>query len=319
MSPASQTIGVGGTVVFAVSVSGGVAGEAASWTCASSDTSKATVTNDPAGCAVTAVAAGGVSITADLRDEGCRDRQREALGSRYSRTWLSVPPCSVASITDSDEDEELLSGTVSVKLSVELGDQMLTQLSVLVDEVATRMWPKSCLLTVPRWWRRWWRRPRRARRANEAAQQAVHTFDLSFNSAHYDTLTGVPTYMNGERTISAASCSWLRVVTSPSGRDSMLANSAMAMAFIVSTSAPSNSDLDSQAMTMPFGSVAQAPRSRSRHSRSGCTTAEGSAQRGDAARILRSETDAETVDRWLTFDFAPDCEGKGKTTPTRIA
>ena len=33
MVPISQTIGVGGTVVFAVSVSGGVAGEAASWIC----------------------------------------------------------------------------------------------------------------------------------------------------------------------------------------------------------------------------------------------------------------------------------------------
>ena len=35
-----------------------------------------------------------------------------------------------------------------------------------------------------------------------AAQQAVHPFVLSFNSADYDTL-GVPTYMNGEHTISA--------------------------------------------------------------------------------------------------------------------
>ena len=36
-----------------------------------------------------------------------------------------------------------------------------------------------------------------------AAQQAVHPFTLSFNSAEYDAVTGEPTYMNGERTISA--------------------------------------------------------------------------------------------------------------------
>ena len=59
MSPVSQTIGVGGTVVFAVSVSGGAAGEAASWTCASSDPSKATVSVIPVGCQATAVAVGG--------------------------------------------------------------------------------------------------------------------------------------------------------------------------------------------------------------------------------------------------------------------
>ena len=36
------------------------------------------------------------------------------------------------------------------------------------------------------------------------AQQAVHSFVLSFNSAGYDAVTGEPTYMNGEHTISAA-------------------------------------------------------------------------------------------------------------------
>ena len=38
----------------------------------------------------------------------------------------------------------------------------------------------------------------------EPAQQAVHSFVLSFNSAGYDAVTGEPDYMNGEHTISAA-------------------------------------------------------------------------------------------------------------------
>ena len=193
MSPASQTIGVGGTVVFAVSVSGGVAGEAASWTCASSDTSKATVTNDPAGCAVTAVAAGGVSITAAVTKGA--ETVNAGAGLTILEDMAERASLFIASITDSDEDEELLSGTVSVKLSVELGDQMLTQLSVLVDEVVAEILSfdgASVVAAAPE-----------GEEGERAAQQAVHTFDLSFNSAHYDTLTGVPTYMNGERTISA--------------------------------------------------------------------------------------------------------------------
>ena len=50
MAPASATVAVGGSVVFAVNASGGVAGEAATWTCASSNTGIATVSSTSAGC-----------------------------------------------------------------------------------------------------------------------------------------------------------------------------------------------------------------------------------------------------------------------------
>ena len=156
MSPASQTIGVGGTVVFAVSVSGGVAGATASWTCASSDTSKATVTIDPAGCAVTAVAAGGVSITAAVTKGA--ETVNAGAGLTILEDMAERASLFIASIKDSDGDDEVLSGRVNVTLSVELGDQMLTKLSVLV----TGLWSIPWLLAVPRWWRGWWRRPRRA-------------------------------------------------------------------------------------------------------------------------------------------------------------
>ena len=132
MAPASQMIGVGGTVVFAVTVSGGVAGEAASWTCASSDPSKATVTITSAGCAATAVAVGGVTITAAVTKSGAT--VNTAAGLTITEDAAERAFLFIASIKDSDDDE-VLSRTVNVELSVERGDQMLTQLSVLVDGV----------------------------------------------------------------------------------------------------------------------------------------------------------------------------------------
>ena len=192
MAPPSQTIGVGGTVVFAISVSGGVAGEAATWTCASSDPSKATAIVAPEGCAATAVAAGGASIIAVVTKGGATFNTAAAL--TITEDMAQAATVFIASIkdsdSDSDEDDGVLSGRVSVTLSVELGDQMITQLSVLVDDVVAEIRSFEVASLV-------------AASQDEPAQQAVHPFELSFNSAHYDPLTYVPTYMNGERTISA--------------------------------------------------------------------------------------------------------------------
>ena len=66
MAPASAEVAVGSSVVFAVNASGGVVGEAASWTCASSNTGIATVSVTGSGCQATGVAAGGVTITATV-------------------------------------------------------------------------------------------------------------------------------------------------------------------------------------------------------------------------------------------------------------
>ena len=131
MSPDAQTIGVGGTVVFAVSVSGGVAGEAASWTCASSDPSKATVSVIPVGCQATAVAAGGTSITAVVTKGGATTNA--GAGLTITEDMVESAFMALASIEDSDDDAEVLSGKVSVTLNVERGDETLMQLSVLVD------------------------------------------------------------------------------------------------------------------------------------------------------------------------------------------
>ena len=60
----------GNSVVFAVTASGGVAGEAASWTCALSNTGIATVSVTSTGCQATGVAAGSVVITAAVSKSG---------------------------------------------------------------------------------------------------------------------------------------------------------------------------------------------------------------------------------------------------------
>ena len=139
MTPDAQTIGVGGIVVFAVSVSGGVAGEAASWTCASSDPSKATVSVVPVGCQATAVAAGGTSITAVVTKGGATTNA----GAGFTITEDTVERAfmALALIEDSDDDAEVLSGKVSVTLNVERGDETLMQLSVLVDGVVAAILP----------------------------------------------------------------------------------------------------------------------------------------------------------------------------------
>ena len=64
ITPPSVEVGVGGLVDFAVGTSG--ASGDASWTCTSSDAAVATVETTDTGCRATAVAAGGVTITAAI-------------------------------------------------------------------------------------------------------------------------------------------------------------------------------------------------------------------------------------------------------------
>ena len=199
MTPTSFTIGVGGTVVFAVSVSGGAAGAEASWICTSSDPSKATASKTPAGCQATAVAAGGVTITAVVTKGG--ETVNKAAGLTITEDMVEQARVFVASIKDSDENDDVLSGRVTVTLNVEFGDQAPMQLSVLVDGVdgmvaATLPFGGSAsavaAVAAPE-----------GEEGEQEQQQAVHSFELSFNSAEYDDVTGDPTYMNGKHTISA--------------------------------------------------------------------------------------------------------------------
>ena len=294
MSPASQTIGVGGTVVFAVSVSGGVAGEAASWTCASSDPSKATVTITSAGCAVTAVAVGGVTITAAVTKSGAT--VNAGAGLTITEDTAERATLFIASIEDRDDDE-VLSRTVNVELSVERGDQMLTQLSVLVDGVVavsrTYGGGASVVAAAPE-----------GEEGERAAQQAAQAVVLSFNSAAYDAVTGVPKYMNGERTISAE----LMVV----GSDEPLESGDHPREFDnadgvhVAATPPSESERASDGGVWYGGPGTTLEITAIMVSYSG-SSADVVTMQGFCGAAAASKDEAP-------YEFTPDCAGKKKTT-----
>ena len=189
MAPASATVAIGGNVVFAVNASGGAAGEAASWTCASSNTGIATASNASAGCQATGVAAGGVTITAAVTKGGATVN----VGAQLTVTEEDTGEPAfliLASITDaSDNDNDALSGRVSAVLNVERGDQTFEELSLLVDGAMVASQSFGTVAMTPP--------------DDDAAEQAVHSFTLSFNSNGYDPGTGAPDYMNGEHTVAA--------------------------------------------------------------------------------------------------------------------
>ena len=190
MAPASASVAVGNSVVFAVNASGGVAGEAASWTCASSNTGIATVSVTSAGCQATGVTAGEVTITAAVSKSG----ESVNVGAQLTVTSDEEPAGDpafilISSIRGEENAGDPLKGSVNVVVNVERGDQELEELLLLVDgeEVASQSFGGAHM----------------APPADEAAEQAVHGFTLSFDSGEYDMETGATMYMNGEHTISA--------------------------------------------------------------------------------------------------------------------
>ncbi|MDE2751441.1 MAG: Ig-like domain-containing protein, partial [Gemmatimonadota bacterium] len=196
MTPLSHTVQVGSTVTFAVGTSGGVVGESASWTCASSNTGIATVSVTGAGCQATGVAAGEVTITATVT----KGSENTNVGAALTVTADAPPDAGdPAFILISDIEggggpgASALSGHVDVEVSVERGDATLEQLSVLVDGevVASQSFGTSMGMTPEA--------------EDAAAEQAVHEFTFSFDSGAYE-LHGDHIdveYMNGEHTIAA--------------------------------------------------------------------------------------------------------------------
>ena len=195
MTPTSASVAVGNSVVFAVGASGGAAGEAASWSCASSNTGIATASNTGAGCSATGVAAGDVTITATVSKGG----ESVNVGAQLTVTSDEVvqqpgDPAFVLVGTISGEGgtgASGLKGRVNVQVNVERGDQELEELSLLVDGamVASQSFGggMDMGMTPPE---------------DGPAEQSVHSFTLSFDSDGHDD-AGVPDYMNGEHTISA--------------------------------------------------------------------------------------------------------------------
>ena len=193
MAPASASVAVGNSVVFAVNASGGVAGEAASWTCSSSNTGIATVTSTSAGCSATGVAAGDVTITASVSKSG----ETVNVGAQLTVTDDAEPtqppgdPAFVVVATiagEGDTDVSGLKGRVSVTVNVERGGQEIEELALLVDGavVASQSFGSPDMMPPE----------------DEAAEQAPHAFTMGFDSDGYAD-DGTPDYMNGEHTISA--------------------------------------------------------------------------------------------------------------------
>ena len=202
MAPASASVAVGNSVVFAVNASGGVAGESASWTCSSSNTGIATVSSTSAGCQATGVVAGAVTITAAVSKSGETVNVGAELtvtsdevvggGGEPAIVYITtISPSGGAGITEARE----LRGRVDVAINIVRGDQTPAALALLVDsEVVTQ---QSFVAGPPAM--------QAQEEGDEPAEQATGqlVITLSFDSDTYDETTGVPKYLNGDHSIRA--------------------------------------------------------------------------------------------------------------------
>ena len=211
IAPGSETAAVGGSVVFAVSDSGGEAGAPASWTCASSDTGIATVEVVEAGCRATAIATGTATVTATVTKSGATATARAQLTVTGD---AAGEPASLIMSLPAEFEARALEGRVDVTLNVESGDRTLERLSLLVDgeEVAHRSFADP---------------PATPPEDGAAATQAVDVFTLPLETDAYDAGTGSPQFMNGEHTISAE----LRVTGAGGADRETITSNAVTVAF----------------------------------------------------------------------------------------
>ena len=201
ITPPAAEVGVDGMVDFAVGTSGGSG--AASWTCTSSDVAVATVEMTATGCRATAVAGGGATITAAVT-KGSESTNVAA------QLTVSTTTDAFVLVTDiSDEhgnDASGLKDNVTVTVSVERGSQTFEKLSLNVDgmEVDAQDFGTA---------------------AADDAEQTVHEFKLSFNSAGYEEHGDHidVDYMNGDHSIQAL----LKIA----GRDDALMSNVLDVVF----------------------------------------------------------------------------------------
>lgn len=198
MAPASATVEVGNSVVFAVNASGGVAGEAASWTCSSSNTGIATVSSTSAGCQATGVVAGSVTVTAAVSKSG----ETVNVGAELTVVSDALPPAdaivTVYSILNSEGNPAVppISGRVNVVFNLDRGNSTLYALDLLVDgeSAARQSFTSSGMggMAAPV-------------DDDDAAEQAFFQTILSLDTHDYDVVDGVgiPKFLNGDHVISA--------------------------------------------------------------------------------------------------------------------
>ena len=306
MAPASASVAVGNSVVFAVNASGGVAGDAASWTCASSNTGIATVSSTSAGCSATGVAAGDVTITASVTKSG----ETVNVGAQLTVTSDEEPPAPpgdpafilIQDITgDGDSDESGLTGRVDVKIGVERGDQELEELSLLVDGavVASQSFGGGMDMGMAP--------------PEEAAEQAVHEFTLSFDSDGYDD-HGHPDYANGEHTVSAELEIGIDMADGTHGHETISSNAVPVEFNNSSFIAASVSGLGDGAMNAVTGQVWYGGPDASVEISALPVLYSGSVS---SVTLNQFCGDAAATDSEAPFSFEVDCGGfQGSATPT---
>ena len=189
MAPGQAVVAVGNSAVFAVNTTGGAAGAAASWTCASSNTGIASVTTTAVGCQATGVALGGVTITATVT----KGTETTNVGAQLTVTDDAAAVVSINSITQFGVPAiSPFAGQLDVVINIERGDQILSQLDLLVDGeiVASQTFAAAAPAAD-----------------DDAAEQAIQTVTLSFNTDFYtiDATAGTAAvrHLNGDHGVAA--------------------------------------------------------------------------------------------------------------------
>jgi hypothetical protein len=233
LTPSNVTLDIGETVNLTAGITGGAAGETASWTCASSGAA-ITVANSASGCSVTAVAAGNATVSVTVT-KGDQTSSAGAAVTVRPEEVITEAQISIAGVNQGGIPAQInnISGQLDVVINVTANDETPQRVDLLVDDVVVASQVMST--AAP------------AQTDEEAAAEAVQQITLSFNTAYYTIEDGVAMirHLNGEHVISAQ----LTVVglpAEPRASNTVLVNFNNADGFHVQGTLPTNSAMDSQ-------------------------------------------------------------------------
>jgi len=132
LSPNSASVLVGGTADYAVGISGGAAGVAATWTCTTAAAGVATVAQTATGCRATGVAAGNTSITVTVT----KGDQSANAGAGITVTPVANEPArlSIGSVTQANVTANInaVQGQLDVTLNLTRNDETPTKVELLL-------------------------------------------------------------------------------------------------------------------------------------------------------------------------------------------
>lgn len=188
LTPSNAAVNAGEVADFAVGVSGGQIGASASWTCASSNTSVATVAQTATGCRATGVANGNASITATVTKGG----ESSSAGAQISVRQVEPATVSIFAVNQMGAPANInnIAGQVDVIVNVDRMDERPTSVELLVGDqvVATQTFAAAAPIE-----------------GDDAAAKAVQQVTLSFNTALYTIQGGnaLVSHQNGQKQIRA--------------------------------------------------------------------------------------------------------------------